>query len=425
MSRASVLWGDRQLLLPVLGLTALGVVMVYSSSFVLATDRFGDGSHYLWRQGAHGLLGLAVLAAAALTPLDRVERLARPALALAALLLALALVPGLSPRVAGTSRWLSLGTVRFQPAELAKVALVVWLAARLARPGAATDTWRGLLGRLAVVAPVVGAILVQPDFGTAALLGLVAAGMLFAGGARVSHLAALALAALPAVYFLVMRVPYRRARVLAFLDPWSHATTSGWQVIQSFVAFGSGGLLGRGLGEGQQKLLFLPEPHTDFVAAVVAEELGLVGFAVMAALFAVLVARGLAAARRAPTPFAQHLAVGVSLLIGLQAVINLGVALGCLPTKGLPLPFVSYGGSALLAAMAAAGLLLNASATARAWTPAAPLRALRTPLPPRSAGGRPRGGGATPAGSPAPRPAPRGAAPRATQRRVARVRRRP
>jgi cell division protein FtsW len=364
--RAHALWGDRALLLPVVALAALGVVMVYSSSFVLATDRFGDGGHYLRRQALLALLGLAVLAVAALAPTERLARLARPALALALVLLGLTLVPGLGHRVGGSARWLTLGSLTVQPAEFAKVALVLWLAARLARADAEVDRWRGLLPRLAVVGLVVAPILVQPDLGTAVLLALVALAMLFVAGARVWHLATLALAALPALYLLVMRVPYRRARVLAFLDPWAQATGSGWQIIQSFVAFGSGGLFGRGLGEGQQKLLFLPESHTDFIAAVVAEELGVVGFSVMAALFTVLVARGLAVARRAPTPFAGLLASGAALLLGLQAAINLGVTLGCLPTKGLPLPFVSYGGSALVTAFGAAGLLLNVSAAARA-----------------------------------------------------------
>ncbi len=368
-TRTAAIWGDRQILLPVVALVALGIVMVYSASFVLATDRFGDGAHYLRRQILHALLGLGVMAAAATVPLARLERLARPALALTAGLLVLTLVPGLSRRVAGTSRWLAVGGVSLQPAEFAKVALVLWLAARLARPDAHVDRWSGLLPRLAVAGAFVLLVLAQPDFGTAVLLAMVAAGIVFLAGARVTHVASLVLAALPALYLLVMRVPYRRARVFAFFDPWSHASGSGWQVIQSFVAVGSGGIFGRGLGEGQQKLLFLPEPHTDFVAAVIAEELGLVGFAVMAALFALLVVRGLDVARRAPTPFATLLAAGATLLLGLQAAINLGVVLGCLPTKGLPLPFVSSGGSALLAALASAGLLLNVSAVARSGAP--------------------------------------------------------
>lgn len=367
--RATALWGDRQILLPVVVLVALGIVMVYSASFVLASDRFGDGTHYLRRQVLYAALGVVVMAAAALLPLARLERLARPALVAAVALLVLTLVPGLSHRVAGTSRWLAAGGLSVQPAEFAKVALVLWLAARLARRDAQVDRWAGLLPRLAVAGSLVALVLAQPDFGTAVLLGLVAVGMLFLAGARWTHLATLALAALPVLYLLVMRVPYRRARVFAFLDPWSQATGSGWQIIQSFVAFGSGGLFGRGLGEGQQKLLFLPEPHTDFVAAVVAEELGLVGFAVMTALFALLVVRGFDVARRAPTPFATLVASGATLLLGLQAAVNLAVVLGCVPTKGLPLPFVSSGGSALVAALAAAGLLLNVSAAARSGVP--------------------------------------------------------
>lgn len=357
---------DHALLLPVLALTALGLVMVYSSSFVLATDRFGDGAHYFRRQIVWAGLGFAALGAAALVPIARLARLARPAILAAVVLLALAFAPGVGRRVGGTSRWVSALGFTIQPVEFAKVALVLWLAASLARPAAAVQRWRGLLARLAVVAAVFLLVLAQPDFGTAVLLALVAGGVLFVAGARLAHLVCLCLAALPLLYVLVMRVPYRRARILAFLDPWSHATGHGWQVVQSFIAFGSGGLFGRGLGEGQQKLLFLPEPHTDFIAAAVGEELGLVGFSIMVALYVVVVARGFAVARRAPEPFAGLLAVGVTLLIGLQAAINLAVALGCVPTKGLPLPFVSYGGSALVASLAAVGLLLNVSAAARA-----------------------------------------------------------
>ncbi len=382
-ARAHALWGDRQILLPVVALVALGIVMVYSASFVLATDRFGDGAHYLRRQVLYAVLGLAVMAAAATASLARLERLARPALVAGIALLALTHVPGVAHSVAGTSRWIAVGPLSLQPAEMAKVALVLWLAARLARPDARVDRWAGLLPRLAVTGGVLCLVLAQPDFGTAVLLGLVTAALLFVAGARVSHLGALLLAALPVLYLLVMRVPYRRARIFAFLDPWSHASGSGWQVIQSFVAVGSGGLFGRGLGEGQQKLLFLPEPHTDFVAAVVAEELGLVGFAVMVALFALLTARGLEVARRAPTPFATLLAAGATLVIGMQAAVNLGVVLGCLPTKGLPLPFVSAGGSALVAALACAGLLLNVSAAARSGAPARAVATLRAPSPVR------------------------------------------
>ncbi|HEY8369468.1 MAG TPA: putative lipid II flippase FtsW [Thermodesulfobacteriota bacterium] len=378
--RLQAIWGDRQIVLPVVALVALGIVMVYSASFVLATDRFGDGAYYLRRQLLYAALGFVVMAACATMPLARLERLARPALLGGLVLLALTHVPGVAHRVAGTARWIAAGGLSFQPAEAMKVALVLWLAARLARPDARVDRWDGLLPRLAVVGLVVGLVVAQPDFGTAVLLGVVAAALLFVGGARISHLGLLALAALPVLYLLVMRVPYRRARVLAFLDPWSHATGSGWQIIQSFVAVGSGGLFGRGLGEGQQKLLFLPEPHTDFVAAVVAEELGLVGFSVMVALFALLVVRGLELARRAPTPFAALLATGAALTIGVQAIVNLGVVLGCLPTKGLPLPFVSAGGSALVAALACAGLLLNVSAAVRSGAPMRAVRAAAVPL---------------------------------------------
>lgn len=366
MTRPAQAGLDPRILGPVLGLTTLGVVMVYSASSVLAADRFGDGAYYLKRQLAWAAAGLLALWIAARVRLAWVRRLAWPLLLLAVALLALTRVPGIARTVGGAARWIDLGGLVVQPAEFAKLALVVWLAASTGRPDPGVDRWRGLLPRLAVVVATALLVVVQPDLGTAFLLALVGVGLLFLAGARPTALAALALAALPALYLLVVRVPYRRARLEAFLDPFSQASGAGWQLVQSFVAFGAGGLVGRGLGEGQQKLLFLPEPHTDFVAAVIAEELGLLGFGLVVVLYALLVARGFALARRAPEPFAAQLAAGVALLIGVQAATNLAVVLGCVPTKGLPLPFVSYGGSALVTLLAAAGLLLNVSALVRA-----------------------------------------------------------
>jgi cell division protein FtsW len=201
----------------------------------------------------------------------------------------------------------------------------------------------------------------EPDLGTVVVMGLVVVTLLFLGGARVKHLAVLALCTLPAVAMLILGSGYRRQRLMTFLSPWKDASDAGFQITQSFLAFGSGGLFGVGLGEGKQKLFFLPEAHTDFVLALVGEELGLIGSATIILLFALFVAKGLQIARRARSPFGRHLASGITLLIGMQALVNAAVVTGLLPTKGLTLPFVSYGGSSLVASLFGVGILLNVS----------------------------------------------------------------
>jgi cell division protein FtsW len=281
---------------------------------------------------------------------------------LGALGLVLVLIPGVGVTVKGARRWLRVGMWTVQPSELMKVGVLLYLAHYLAKKGSRlTDFWRGFMPPLVVVGAIVGLILIEPDMGTAAVIGLVTLGLLFAGGARLGHLMVIGLAALPVLYLLVMRVAYRRQRIMSFLDPWSDPTGSGFQVIQSQLALGSGGLSGVGLGEGRQKLFYLPEPHTDFVLSALGEEAGFLGTIAVLLLLGWFVVRGFAIALEADDPFARYLALGVCFFVGFHTLINVGVITGLLPTKGLTLPFVSYGGSSLVVNMIGTGLLIAVS----------------------------------------------------------------
>jgi cell division protein FtsW len=354
---------DGLLLAAVLGLVAVGAVMVYSASAIQASQskRLGlDEFYYLKRQLLAAVIGLALLAAALKLGLRRIAALAGPLLlATFALLL---LVPFAGKTAGGAQRWLPVGPLLFQPAEAAKVALVLWLARSLSRKQQKIRLFSiGLLPHLLVTGALVALCLAQRDLGTGVILFLVLLAMLFAAGAKVSYLVlALGLSA-PVVWHLVKSTPYRYARIVAFLDPERYRSGPGFQLWESLLGTANGGLLGQGLGQGKGKLFYLPAAHTDFIAAVIAEEAGLVGVLLLLALFAIVVWRGLRAALNASEPFGCYAALGVTTLLGAQALVNLAVVFGLLPTKGLTLPFVSYGGSSLLTLLAAAGVLLAVS----------------------------------------------------------------
>jgi cell division protein FtsW len=346
----------------IVALLSVGVIMVYSASTIVAAERFGDPYLFLKKQLLWGGLGAAALLAALRFDYHRLERLHWVALAVAAGLLVAVLVPPFAHPINGTHRWFRLGPVSFQPAEVAKLALVVHLAAFLARHrDRLADVRTGLLPPLAVAGVLAALVLAQPDLGTCLTLVAVTFALLFLGGGRLRHLGVIALAALPVVAVAIWLAPYRLKRIMVFLDPWSDPRGGGFQIIQSWLALGSGGLVGRGIGESRQKLFYLPEAHTDFIFAVLGEEVGFLGALVVVALFAVLVWRGLRVGLRAPDDFGAFLALGITVLIATQVIANLGVVTGMLPTKGLPLPFISFGGSALLVTMLGAGVLLNVS----------------------------------------------------------------
>ena len=372
--------GDRWLLVLPLALTTLGVIMVYSSSAILGITRFQDPNYYLFKQLGRVGLGLLVLFACARADLKRLEAWA-PALLGAALGL-LALVAVLGHMSNGATRWLRVGTLTLQPTDLARIATVLVLARRLReRPPAEQGLVRGILQPLLIVGLVAGLILLQPNLSSAALLFAVGLVLLFLAGAPLKHLAVpVALAGLAAAVALLTH-PYMMLRVRSYLDFITSGVLdtrgAGWQLDQSLIAIGSGGWLGRGLGGSLQKYLFLPEAHTDFIFSILAEELGFLGSTALIASIALLAWRGMRAAARATDPFVALLAAGLSTQIGLYALVNLAVATGLAPTTGLPLPFVSFGGSALLANLAAAGLLYRVSVLNRAE--GAPARLRRSP----------------------------------------------
>ena len=278
------------------------------------------------------------------------------------MLLAATLVPGVGRMINGSRRWLRLGILSFQPSELAKFALVVYLSYYIAKKGERLrDFMNGLVPAYVVTGVFLLVAIRQPDFGATMTIAGVAGIMLFAGGANVLHLAGTAVAALPFVYVAVAHSAYRARRIFSFLDPWADPQGAGHQIIQSFLAFGSGGVLGRGLGEGRQKLLFLPERHSDFIFAVIGEELGLIGALAVVVLFVLILWRGVRIALATGDTFSRMLALGITLLISLQGLINMSVVTGLLPTKGIALPLVSYGGSSLVITMGALGVLLNIS----------------------------------------------------------------
>ncbi len=354
---------DAVLLVTVLGLVAFGVVMVYSASAISAQAKTGDSMFFLKRHILAVVIGLGALMIGMRIDTKRLVKFSYPILLLALFLLVAVLIPGLGTRVGGSTRWLRLGVMNFQPGELVKVAFAIYLAYSLTKKKERIQQFSvGFLPHLVISGVLILLLLAQPDFGTATILATMLFLMLYVAGTRVSYIVTAALAALPMAYGLIVGSEYRMRRLMAFLDPWAHRYDIGYHISESLMSFGSGGILGTGLGEGKHKLFFLPAAHTDFIFSLVGEELGLIGSAGLLIVFGVLVWRGLRAAWRAPDLFATYTAFGISVLVGLQTLINMCVVTGLLPTKGLTLPFVSYGGSSMVCMMFAMGLLLNISA---------------------------------------------------------------
>jgi cell division protein FtsW len=353
---------DLVLLAAVFTLCALGVVMVYSSSAVSASARLGDGAYFLKRQLVAAAFGLGALLAVLKLGYRRLAPLAYPALLISVVLLVAVLIPGIGSTAGGARRWIRLPGFSLQPGELAKLGLVVYLAYSLAKKREKVKVFSiGFLPHCLITGLLAILVLAQPDFGSAVSMAIILFALLFAAGTKLSYLVGSLLAALPLAYHLVASSPYRMKRILAFLDPWTHRHDIGYQVAESLMSIGSGGLFGLGLGDGRQKLFFLPEAHTDFIFSIIGEELGLLGVLGVIALYGVVVWRGVRAALNATEAFGSYLALGITVLIGFQAVVNMAVAMGMLPTKGLTLPFVSYGGTSLVMSLAATGVLLSIS----------------------------------------------------------------
>lgn len=347
------------LFLAIITLLGIGLVQVYSSSFIFAIESYGDGLFFFKRQLLFAFIAMAVLIGTIHIPFRYIEKYGWTLWFVASLAVLSTFIPGLGVRVGGAIRWIQLPFgLRFEPGELLKIAFSVWFASLVCRQEnfLSRVKWPWLV--VAMIVPL-ALLLKQPDFGTFAIILMVGITLLFAFGLQWKYIFASMAVLLPAFYFLVMSVPYRRARVLAFLDPWSDPAQKGFQVIQSMLSFHSGGLTGAGLGQGQGKLFFLPEAHTDFTLAVLGEEMGFVGFVLILALYGFVVFRGVQIAVKAEEPFKRSLALGLSVTFALSVFINAGVVMGLLPTKGLTLPFLSYGGSSLVALCFMFGLILN------------------------------------------------------------------
>jgi cell division protein FtsW len=353
---------DLTLVATVLILLGVGIVMVYSASSVEAYAAFGDSAYYLKRQLVWAALGLAAMAVASRVDYHRYVRWAPPLFLATLVCLLLVLVPHVGVEVNGARRWLGRGFILFQPSELAKLSTVLLFAVTLTeRRFPPSDLVRGFGFHLAVLAVLFGLIVKEPDLGTALSLGGTALVMMYVAGARLTHLGALLALAVPAVGALVVFEPYRLARIMAFVDPFKDPLGSGYHILQGLYAIGSGGLLGTGLGHSALKFFYLPEAHTDFIFAILAEELGFVGAAAVIVLFFVFAWRGYRIALRAPDRFGAVLGVGLTTMVLLQAVMNIAVVTDSMPVTGVPLPFISYGGSSLVFTLLGVGILLNIS----------------------------------------------------------------
>ncbi len=355
---------DLPLLFVVAGMVVFGLLMVYSSSFIYAQERTGDGFAFIKKQLFFAVAGFVGMLAICRVNYRKWSDWAYPALGVATLLLVLVLIPGVGAKVGGAQRWIRLGFLNFQPGELAKFAVLIFVARQLVRK---QDRIRklvpGMLSHFIVPAPAFLLLLAQPDFGTTVMIVMVMFFLLFLAGVPKRFLGAAAVGAGGLAALLVLSTPYRRARLMTFFDPWTDAAGKGFQVIQSMVGLHNGSFWGVGLGNGKEKLFYLPEAHNDFIFAVIGEELGFLGVAAVVSAFVYFMYRGLKigweAYRKHADLFGLFLAAGITLVLGLQGLVNMAVVMGLLPTKGLTLPFISYGGSALFIDLIAVGILLS------------------------------------------------------------------
>lgn len=353
---------DVWLLAAVAGLLGLGIVMVLNVSYFQAAQRYGDSYLFFRKHLVSVGGGIMVMLLVSRIRLELLERWAAIMLPLCIVALLLVLTPGIGVERGGARRWIALGGFSLQPSEFVKLGVVLflarWISQHRERMG---NFFNGIVPALACVGVCCALIMGQPDFGTTVILGTLSLLMLYVGGARPLHIGGLVGLGVIGMVAAVQVAPYRMRRLLAFMDPFEHAQDSAFQLVQSLIAVGSGGVAGVGLGQSKQKMAFLPEAHTDFIFALVGEELGLIGALVVLALFAVVAVRGFRVAARHPDSFASLLAFGLTAVLILSAVVNIGVVVGLLPTKGLPLPFLSYGGSAIMVTMIEVGLLASLS----------------------------------------------------------------
>ncbi len=351
---------DRFLILSALALVVMGVVMVYSTSCIVAMNRFGDEFFFMKKHLVYVFTGFILFLVASRIPYTMYKRLVYPLLILSAALLVLIYVPGFGFKAGGARRWVHLGPLAFQPSEPAKLAVVVFLAYALSsKAEKIKDFYFGFLPNIIIPGVIIALVLREPDLGTSLTLSALVFIMCFAGGVRLRYLLGIVVPLAPLVYIVITRYAYMARRIMIFMDPWKDAQGAGFQMVQSFLAFGSGGVTGVGLGEGMQKLFYLPEAHTDFILSVIGEELGLIGVGLVIVFYIVFLVSGVKIALKARDLFGTYLALGLTVMVAMQAAVNMAVVMGLLPPKGLTLPFISYGGTSLVINMIAVGMLLN------------------------------------------------------------------
>lgn len=355
---------EKSILFPVILLSGIGIIMVYSASSSISMEDHSTAFYYMKKQALFFGISLCVMFVTASFPYKLYRSFSYIILFTAIALLVAVLIPALSIKAGGASRWLNLGGLTFQPAEFAKLSLVLFLGYSLSKKQALIKKFSiGFFPHVVVFALFACLIILQPDFGTIVVLGMITWGMMFIAGVKITHLLCPAPLLIPIIYFWIYKVEYRMERILSFLNPWDDPYNTGYQITHSLKAFGSGGIFGKGIGLGMQKMHYLPEPHTDFIFSIIGEELGLIGVLTVLSLYLILLLKGIRIAKTSESLFGTITATGLTLYIGIQVIINTGVALGVLPTKGLTLPFISYGGTSLVINMAAMGILMNIGAS--------------------------------------------------------------
>lgn len=343
----------------VLLLLAYGLIMVFSASSASAHYRMGDTFYFIKRQALWAVIGLGAMAFLSYVPYKVYYKFALPILGGAVILLVAVLTP-LGVEVNGAQRWLGFGPFTFQPSELAKFALIIFLAKSLSEnDDIVKKSWGGFALYMGIIGIVAGLVIIEPHMSGAVLIAGVGVIMLFAAGAKMSHLSVLAVIGVIGAFILAIAAPYRLERLTSFLDPFADPSDTGFQVVQSFYAIGSGGFFGLGLGQSRQKFLYLPEPQNDFIFSIICEELGFFGALLVIVLFAVLIWKGVRIALRAPDAFSSLLVSGITAIIGMQAILNIAVVTGSMPNTGVPLPFFSYGGTSLFIILCSMGIVLN------------------------------------------------------------------
>ncbi len=354
---------DRYLLVALFGIMALGLIMVASASMVIADRQYHEAFYFFYRQIVFLVAGLFMILIIVRVPMQYWQRVGLPLFLLALILLVLVLIPGIGREVNGSRRWIGFGPIGLQVSEFAKLAMILYMADYLVRrEKEIREKFSGFIRPMIVLGIVAFLLLLQPDFGATVVIGVTVMTMLFLSGVQAKQFIILFSIVAAAFVILAISAPYRMQRLTTFLDPWANPFGSGYQLTQSLIAFGRGGLSGVGLGESVQKLFYLPEAHTDFLFAVLAEELGLIGVLIVIALFTIVIFRAMLIGRHAQLrgqAFAAYTAYGIAIWLGMQAVVNMGVNAGILPTKGLTLPLMSYGGSSLLIDCIAVGILLR------------------------------------------------------------------